>query len=163
MVAYANLAPSGDHQWAIWDWKISSGGEKTNNKLTLWIKSVIQPLSGLVMGVFFFLYIPAIKSVCVCCGRSGQKLIILFLCEMLSPCWQFYGCSSWATCSGKTLRVIANQNKSRFVSGVLHPKNSGLRGKTSQPFFSLDLSLPFPPQPKKCIVPNVEVINHNSF
>lgn len=24
IVAYANLAPSGDHQWAIWDWKISS-------------------------------------------------------------------------------------------------------------------------------------------
>lgn len=28
MVAYANLAPSGDHQWATCDWKISSGRVK---------------------------------------------------------------------------------------------------------------------------------------
>jgi len=28
MVAYASRAPSGDHQWATWDRRISSGGER---------------------------------------------------------------------------------------------------------------------------------------
>lgn len=33
-VAYANLAPSGDHQWATCDWKISSGRVKMHLRQT---------------------------------------------------------------------------------------------------------------------------------
>lgn len=50
MVAYANLAPSGDHQWAIWEWKISSGTAKV--RLLDWLQTQLPRRTGSSRGTF---------------------------------------------------------------------------------------------------------------
>ncbi len=104
IVAYANLAPSGDHQWAIWDWKISSGrvrrkyssviitAETQVNSMAAGQQNQTvvsyqdQKLTG-VMGTYLLKCIQMLyhyEHSLYCIALPSQKLIKLFVHECVS-------------------------------------------------------------------------------
>lgn len=68
MVAYANLAPSGDHQWATCDWKISSGRVKGGSVDfpggLVTRQSIVQFDVKIMIFFFFSLLQPLCRAAC---------------------------------------------------------------------------------------------------
>lgn len=79
MVAYANLAPSGDHQWATCDWKISSGrvkGGSVDFPGGLVTRQSIVQFDVKIMIFFFSLLQPLCRAACP--GRGRDRRVCRF-------------------------------------------------------------------------------------